>query len=103
MANSMAALTSRPSCSSGDDADTNSSEDTGDFNTPPKPATGPTCIGFLHNCNCPQCVNMSRQTAHGKPIPDTEGVMEMDSLGQKDLMKDKKKSKDPPSPLQPPF
>ena len=46
-------------------------------------------------------VNESRETAHGKPIPNTEGVMEMDSLGRKNLMQDRKKRKlsRPPSPV----
>jgi hypothetical protein len=46
---------------------------------------------------CPQCVNESRQTNRGKPIPNTYGVMLMDSLGQKDLMEGRKKRKDPPT------
>ena len=37
--------------------------DTSDvYKTPPKPATGPTCIGFLNNCECPCCHNESRET-----------------------------------------
>ena len=77
--------------------------DTSDvYKTPPKPATGPTCIGFFNNCECPRCHNESRETAHGKPIPVTDGVTEMDSMGRKNLMKDSKRRKwgsQPPSPV----
>jgi hypothetical protein len=87
----------------GNGADTKSSEDTGDFNTPPKPATGPTCIGSLHNCPCPRCHIWSRQTAHGKPIPITDGVMEMDSLGRKNIRKAAKSARTRPPRLSHPF
>ena len=70
------------------------------YKTLPKPATGLICIGFLNNCECPRCHNESRETTHGKPIPDTGGVTDMDSMGRKHLMKDSKKRKwgsQPPS------
>ena len=54
---------------------------------------GVACIGFLHNCRCPKCFNESRETAHSKPVPNTEGVTEMDELGRRNLMKDRKKRK----------
>ena len=82
-------------------ADTNSSEDTGDFNTPPKPAA-PTCTGWLENCLCPRCFNESRETDHGKPIPDTEGVTLMTPRGRRNLHRNNKKRKygsQPPSPV----
>ena len=86
----------------GDEADSTSTVDSEGYKTPPKPAVGPTCIWFLNNCLCVlPMVNESRETAHGKPIPNTEGVMEMDSLGRKNLMQDREKRKlsRPPSPV----
>ena len=63
------------------------------YKTPLKPATGLTCIGVLNNCECPRCHNEPRETTHGKPIPDTGGVTDMDSMGRKHLMQDSKKRK----------
>ena len=86
----------------GDEADSTSTVDSEGYTTPPKPAVGPTCIGFLNNCLCVlPMVNESLEAAHGKPIPNTEGVMEMDSLGRKNLMQDREKRKlsRPPSPV----
>ena len=36
----------------GDEAASTSTVDSEGYKTPPKPAVGPTCIGFLNNCLC---------------------------------------------------
>ena len=80
----------------GDEADSSTSEDTGHYKTPPKPPQ-PTCTGWLHNCLCPRCFNESRETDHGKPIPDTEGVTLMTPHGRRNLHRNSKKRKTGPS------
>jgi hypothetical protein len=85
----------------GDEADPTATEDTGDWKTPPKPPQ-PTCTGWLENCMCPRCFNESRETDHGKPIPDTEGVTLMTPRGHRNLHRNNKRRKygsQPPSPV----
>ena len=58
--------------------------------------------GWLENCLCPRCFNESRETDHGKPIPDTEGVTLMTPRGRRNLHRNNKKRKygsQPPSPV----
>ena len=37
-----------------DGLDTTGANTSDVYKTPPKPANGPTCIGFLNNCECPR-------------------------------------------------
>ena len=71
--------------------------------TSPGAATGPVCIGYLHNCQCMGCLtwieNANDGVAYPPALSTTEGVTEMEGLARKNLAENNKKRKFDNSPV----